>query len=310
MWLDLLLLIIGCGALYVGADRLIGGALRLGGMFRMSAALTGVLIVAVGTSLPELAVSVDAALRSHGEIAVGSVVGSNIVNITLVLGAGVVIGHVAASRELRRWDLPFLLILTLLSIVLLADFRIGRLEGALLLGITIVLVGHRLRVTPSDLETPGEPTLTGGGAGWWRCAGSVALGIGLLMFGAEAMVSSGVGLAGRLGISEAVIALTVTAIGTGIPEIAATLLAISRGHHDLALGNIVGSNVMNLGLVLGVSSLMAPLTVAGLGWLPVVTMGIATAALCLLVAFSSRLKWWTGLALLAGFGCYQVALLA
>jgi cation:H+ antiporter len=308
MLFDLLLLFLGCGALYVGADRLIDGAMRLGDTFRMSAALVGVLIVAVSTSLPELAVSLDAALRGHGDIAAGSIVGSNIVNILLVLGAGAVIGHVAASAELRRWDLPFLLILTALSILMLSDFHVGRLEGALLLTATVALVIHRIRVTPAKAAVD-TPALSARESSW-RSVGAVTLGVCLLVVGAEAMVSSGVGLAGRLGIPEAVIALTVTAIGTGIPEIAATLLAVSRGHHDLALGNIVGSNVMNLGLVLGISSLAAPLTMVGLGWLPLVTMAVATIGLWLLVTWSPGLRKWSGVALLAGFGCYQVALLA
>jgi cation:H+ antiporter len=237
------------------------------------------------------------------------VVGSNIVNITLVLGAGAVLGHVAASAELRRWDLPFLLVLTALGILMLSDFHVGRMEGALLLTATALLVIHRLRGSSADSPSV-APAVRAPAVGRWRDVTTVMLGVCLLVLGAEAMVSSGVGLAGRLGISEAVIALTVTAIGTGIPEIAATLLAVSRGHHDLALGNIVGSNVMNLGLVLGLSSLAAPVTVIGLGWLPLLTMGIATVGLWLLISRSRGLKRWSGVALLAGFGCYQVALLA
>ncbi len=285
MLIHLGLLAIGCVCLYVGADRLIASAVHLGRSLGLSTALTGLVIVAVGTSLPELAVSLDAAVHGHGTIAVGSVVGSNIVNITLVLGGGAFVGTIAASSELRRWDMPFLGALTLISTLLV----------------------HRIRL---QTEPAAEPVRARTGDSRARNLGMLVVGLGLLVLGAEAMVASGIGLARGLGVSEAVIALTVTAIGTGIPEVAATLVAVSRGHHDLALGNIVGSNLMNLGLVLGLSAVLAPMSFSGIGWLPLLVLGGVTLALWLLVALLPAVYRWAGVLLISSFGVYQVALIS
>ncbi len=305
------LLALGCVLLYVGADRLISSALRLGRDLRLSPALTGLVIVAVGTSLPELAVSVDAAVRGYGAIAAGSVVGSNIVNLTLVLGAGAAIGTVAASSELRRWDMPFLAGLTVFSVMALADHELERFEGLLLLLGISSLLAHRLRSASREThgtQVPELETRAAVTALRYRNAGVLLFAVVLLVLGAEAMVTSGVGLAQAFGVSEATIALTVTAIGTGIPEIAATLVAVARRHHELALGNIVGSNLMNLGLVLGVSALVAPLSFPELGTLPLLMMGIMTLTLWLLVVLFPAVYRWAGLMLLSVFGLYQLAL--
>ena len=276
---------------------------------RLSPVVTGLVIVAIGTSLPELAVSVDAAVNDHGAIAIGNVVGSNIVNITLVIGAGALLTSLVPRTELLERDLPLLALVTLLSVWMLADGALGRLEGFTLLLITVGFLTYR--VLKSD-EGAGPVHLTSrnSSSGGWQATGGLVVGLVLLVAGAEAMVASATGLARGFGVSEAVIALTVTAIATGIPEIAATLVAIKRGHTELALGNIVGSNLINLGVVLGLTGLIAPVAGASVGFFALAMLVGMTLFLWALLMLLPLVHRWTGLTLLALFGAYQVALVA
>ena len=305
--IDLALLTAGCALLYFGADRLITGSLKLGRQLGLSQALTGLVIIAIGTSLPELAVAIDAAIRGHGLIAVGSVVGSNIVNITLVLGAGALIGSIPISRDLIRREFPVLTLVTAVSVVMLGDFRLTRFEGLLLTVSIIAILVNRLRANRPELAAISATTEPQGSK--VRNLFVVLTGVFLLVAGAEAMVASGIGLARDFGVSEALIALTVTAIGTGIPEIAATILAIARRHHLMVLGTLLGSNLINLGLVLGLSALIAPMDVTGLGWTPLLALMAATAGLWLLVSIIATLNRFWGISLLGLFAVYQVFLI-
>ena len=301
--IDLGLLVAGCALLYYGADRLIDGATALGARNRWSPTLVGLLIVALGTSLPELAVAFDAALRNYGDIAVGSVVGSNIVNITIVLGAAAVVGLLVASDETRQWDMPFLLVLTLVAVWMLADGHLGRAEGLTMFTLLSGLLIHRVRS-----QTTNRPPVEALQGKPWRHLTAVAIGGALLIFGAELTIAGCTGMAQALGVSDAVISMTLVALGTGIPEIAATLLAVGRGQHQLALGNIVGSNLMNLGLVLGLSAFVRPLVSNDVGWVPLsmlLSVTVLFAALTYLLRGIHRRSGWL---LLGAFGCYQFAL--
>ncbi|MEM8767827.1 MAG: calcium/sodium antiporter [Pseudomonadota bacterium] len=306
MTLHLLFLVFGCVLLYIGADRLISSALQLGQRFNLSAAVTGLIIVAVGTSLPELAVSLDAAVHGFGAIAVGNVVGSNVVNITLVLGAAALFAAMPVDESVRRFDLPVLVLLTAFAIFLIADQALSRLDGILLLLVIGGLLVYRVR------SSEGACSITSDNDGRSTGFHLLRLGIGvvLLVVGAEAMVASGIGMAEYFGVSEAVIALTVTAIGTGIPEIAATLVAVSRGHNQMAMGNIVGSNLINLGVVLGLTGLLAPVANSGIGVLPLTMLGAMTLLLWLFCRLFAGLKPWTAVALLSIFGVYQLVVVS
>ena len=309
MILDLILLLVGCALLYVGADRVIRHAFQLGTQMRLSPVVTGLVIVAVGTSLPELAVSVDAAIHGHGAIALGNVVGSNIVNLTLVIGAGALFASLVPRTELLERDLPLLVIITLVAAWMLLDGALGRLEGGILL---VSVVGFLLyRVLHSDdRAVPIHATTREQDGGIWSAVGGLTIGLVLLIAGAEAMVASATGLAREFGVSEAVIALTVTAVATGIPEIAATLVAIRRGYTELALGNIVGSNLINLGVVLGLTGLIAPVSGAPIGLAAIVMLVAMTLFLWGLLMLLPLLNRWTGIALLALFGAYQVSVVS
>ena len=309
MIFDLFLLVVGCTLLYFGADRVVRHAFTLGSRLRLSPAVTGLVIVAVGTSLPELAVSVDAAIHGHGAIAIGNVVGSNIVNITLVIGAGALLTSLAPNSELLERDLPVLVVVTLLAVWMLADGSLGRLEGAALLLTITAFLAYRVLRQP-DVLTPVHAGRSESDAGTGRVTVGLAVGLVLLIAGAEAMVASATGLARDFGVSEAVIALTVTAIATGIPEIAATLVAIKRGHTELALGNIVGSNLINLGVVLGLTGAIAPVVGASIGFVALAMLVGMTLLLWALLMLLPLVHRWTGFTLLALFGAYQVAIVA
>ncbi len=305
MIVDLALLVVGCALLYAGADRVIRYADTLGRRLHFSPVVTGLVIVAIGTSLPELAVSLDAAVHGYGAIAIGNVVGSNIVNITLVIGAGALLCSLSPNSEMLERDLPALAALTLVSVWMLADGALGRLEGfALLLSVSAFLAFRVLRQN-NDLPPVRRPK--GTSSPIWKVLAGFSIGLVLLVAGAEAMVASAMGLARSFGVSEAVIALTVTAIATGIPEIASTLVAIRRGYSELALGNIVGSNMINLGVVLGLTGLLAPVAGASVGLIALATLAGLTLLLWALLMLLPIVHRGTGVMLLALFGAYQVA---
>ena len=308
MIVDLLLLVAGCVLLYIGADRVIRYADTLGRRLRFSPVVTGLVIVAIGTSLPELAVSVDAAVHGYGAIAIGNVVGSNIVNITLVIGAGALLCALRPNAEMLERDMPALVVLTLVVAWMLLDGALGRIEGLMLLLSVSAFLAYRVLGQSGEFlpvrqgAAPRQPL--------WQTLIGFALGLVLLIAGAEAMVASAMGLARTLGVSEAVIALTVTAIATGIPEIAATLVAIRRGYAELALGNIVGSNMINLGVVLGLTGLAAPVAGASVGLVALATLVGLTLLLWALLMMLPLVNRWTGVMLLTLFGAYQLAVVA
>ncbi len=270
---DILLMLVGCAALYFGGDWLIRGCTGVGTRLGLPPLLVGLVLVAFGTSAPELAVSVDAAIRGHGDLALGNVVGSNVVNSILALLVLVSAARMPSGHSLASRDVPFLLLLTALTALVLTDGSLGRWEGAGLLTLAAAFIAFVLKSTTSPLPdsavaNPSRqivPPL-------WKPALLAAGGVGMLVVGAEAMVRSGIAIALALGVSEVTIALTVTAVGTGIPEISATLVALLRGHGLIAIGNLVGSNVMNFGFVLGLAASLAPVQANDLTVMPLLLL--------------------------------------
>jgi cation:H+ antiporter len=277
MILHLVILALGVGALYYGAEWLVKGSARLGMALGWSPIVIGLTVVSLGTSAPELVVCVAAALRGNGDLAVGNVIGSNLANIGLVLGlTGAIMPLQVAGRVVRR-EVPVMIIITLLVYPLLLDLTVGRLEGFALL---VLLVGYLYYVMresgseapeivaefeqviamgegESSLE-PGEeaPKVPGGGR---RAVTFVVVGVVALTVGGELIVRSAIEVADWLGMSDLFVGLTVVAIGTSLPELATSVVAAIRRQSDIAVGNIIGSNIFNLTAVLGISSLVQPL---------------------------------------------------
>ncbi|MEQ8858505.1 MAG: sodium:calcium antiporter [Pseudomonadales bacterium] len=290
---DVLLMLLGCASLYVGGDALIRGCTSLGRRLQMSPLVIGLVLVAFGTSAPELAVSLDAAVRGHGDLAAGNVVGSNLINTGLALLVLTVLARLPSLPGLAERDLPVLLLLTLAGGLMLLDGRLQRWEGTLLLGAVVGFLIQVLRSGPVRARSASAASASR--ASLWKALLLTAVGVALLVIGGEAMVHSGVAIAQSLGMSEATIAMTVTAAGTGIPEISATLMALLRGHAALALGNLVGSNIMNLALVLGLSALVVPLDTPGVTVTPIAVLVMLTLILWLgLFLRQGRQLGWSG----------------
>jgi cation:H+ antiporter len=299
------LLIGGLVLLVFGAEWLVRGASQLAARAGISPLAIGLTVVAYGTSTPELAVSVNAALSGQADIAVGNVVGSNICNVLLILGVSALAAPLIVSSQLVRLDVPLMIAVSLGTIGLALDGRISRLDGLILL---VVAIGYTvlqlvLARRESSIDADAAPP-----------SGSVVasilyivVGLGLLMLGASWMVSSAVTIAKWWGVSELVIGLTVVAVGTSLPELMTSVVASLRGQRDIAVGNIVGSNIFNLTAVLGASAAISPMGVAVAAEtlrfdLPVMT---AVAVICLPIFFTgSTVARWEGALLLAYYVAY------
>ena len=246
---------LGLAGLFFGGNWLVQGASALALRFRVPPLVIGLTVVGFGTSTPELLVSVQAALSGAGGIAIGNVVGSNIANILLILGISAVVGPMVATLgELRR-DLGWMVVAALATIPVFWSGFVGRWEGiALTLGI-LVYIGICLRQAGSEEAPEFAP------APLWKSTLEILAGLALLLVGARFLIDSATDIARTYGVSEAVIGLTIVAVGTSLPELATSLVAALKGQRDIALGNVVGSNIFNILAVLGITALIAPIPV-------------------------------------------------
>lgn len=253
-----LLFLAGIVLLVVGADLLVRGASRLSLSAGLSPLVVGLTVVAFGTSAPELAVSMKAALAGTTGMAYGNVVGSNIANVLLILGLASLAAPLGIAPAVLRRDLPFLLGLSCLATLLALDGRLGTVDGLLLLAGGAAHVAVSLRQERGAGGTAPE-TADSSPRGRRLLDGlSIASGLALLVGGAQLLVGAATTVARSLGVSDLVVGLTVVAVGTSLPEIAASVLASIRGQREIAVGNVVGSNILNLAIVLALTALVAP----------------------------------------------------
>ena len=263
-----ILIVGGLVLLFFGADWLVKGAVTMALHLGLSPLIVGLTVVALGTSLPEALVSVQASLDNQGGIALGNVIGSNILNIALILGLSALIQPLKVDSHLVKADVPLLVGSSFMLMVLLEDFHISRMEGALLLlGIVFYVCGNIMtvkRTSPEEdkiegMEIPEDPSKN-----LFRDIGFLILGLIALAFGSSFLVSGAVDLARIWGLSEALIGLTIVSIGTGTPELATALMAAYRKTADIAIGNAVGSNLFNIMFVVGLAGLVAPMDATGI----------------------------------------------
>lgn len=261
------MLLAGGGLLYLGAEWLVKGSAGLAQTFGVPPIVIGLTVVAYGTSAPELVVTLIAAAEGRGAIALGNVIGSNVANIGLILGLTALVRPPAVESGLIRRELPILLLGTGLVPALLWNDEVSRLEGAMLLtgavAFTLFTVKLARQVTPRskiDAEAREEVRVEAASGARAKLAMFAAVGLGTLVAGGKLFVDGASGLALDLGMSERLIGLTIVAIGTSLPELAASLVAALGGHSELAVGNIVGSNIFNILLVLGGSALVRPIS--------------------------------------------------
>ena len=254
--------------LYFGANWLVQGAITLSLYLGLSPLIVGLTVVALGTSIPEALVSVQAAIGHQGGIAIGNVVGSNILNIALILGLSAFFNPLKVDSHLVKADIPLLAGATFMLVVLLEDFHISRMEGAFLLLCIVGYVAGNImtvkRTSPEENKIEGVEVPEDHHKNLWRDISFLFIGLIALAFGSNFLVTGAVDLARIWGLSEALIGLTIVSIGTGTPEMATALMAAYRKRSDLAIGNAVGSNLFNIMFVLGIAALVAPLDGKGI----------------------------------------------
>jgi cation:H+ antiporter len=319
MWMQIGSFVVGITILYFGAEWLVRGASRLARSFGLSALVVGLTVVAIGTSAPELVVSVIAVLRGQVDMTVGNVIGSNISNIALILGVSAVIYPIGVRARLLSRGIPLMIAASFIFALLVLDGRLGRTGGLLLV---VALIGYftfLLRSTRTELPDieqqherhqqdrdccPGdEPRL-------WN-TGLVVTGLLLLAGGAHLLVGSATTFARHVGLSDLVVGLTVVAVGTSLPELATSVLAAFRREADIAVGNAVGSNVLNLLGVLGPTALLQPLVVAPSLLRFELPVMIFVSLLLLPLAWTRlRLERWEGALLVIGYIGFISLLLA
>ncbi len=263
---EILLFIGGVGVLYFGAEWLVRGSARLAASLGVSPIVVGLTVVSMGTSAPELVISVVASLSGNHDLAIGNVMGSNLANVGLVLGISAILRPLRVSTRVVTREVSVMFFITLALLPLIWDYHIGRLEGLFLVALlTAYLALVRRTARMEGVEAPNEiveaATQEGGPSPrtMTRDLAFIAVGIAGLVLGALAIRESAVALAEAMGISELVIGLTLVSIGTSLPELATCAVAALRHEADIAVGNILGSNVFNIAGVLGVTSIIAPL---------------------------------------------------
>ncbi|MBM4061370.1 MAG: calcium/sodium antiporter [Planctomycetes bacterium] len=316
-WITIVLFFAGLGLLVLGADWLVKGAARLAAAAGVSSLVIGLTVVAFGTSSPELAVSVRAAWLGQADMAVGNVVGSNIFNVLFILGASALITPLLVAQDLVRRDVPLMILVSVVLLLLSLDGGLGRLDSALLFaGIVVYTVWIVRASRRENAAVAAEYEAEFGGeavrrAPVWQSIVLVVAGLGLLVLGSNWLVEGAVVFARWAGISEVVVALTIVAAGTSLPEVATSILAAIRGERDIAVGNVVGSNLFNILSVLGLSGLVSP---SGLTVIPSMVafdlpVMIAVAVACLPIFARGRMiPRWEGALFLLYYGAYTVFL--
>jgi len=308
-----LFFVLGLAVLVLGAELLVRGASRLALSFGVSPLVVGLTVVAFGTSAPEMAVSVGASLAGSPDLAIGNVVGSNIANVLLILGLAALIAPLLVNEQIIRQEIPIMIGASVLIVVLALDGSIGRGESGLLFALVIAYsvflvrqsrMASRAAVDEFAAEMPSDSKWD---RHWSVQALLVVVGLVALVLGADWLVDSAVAFARLFGVSDLVIGLTVVAIGTSMPEIATSLIAALRGERDIAVGNVIGSNVFNLLAVLGVTGLVSsggiPVSEAARNFDLWVMLAVAFACLPIMIT-GREIARWEGGVFLAYYAAY------
>lgn len=304
------LLIIGFVMLIKGADWFVEGASKIADRFGIPQLVIGLTIVAMGTSAPEAAVSISAALKGSAEITIGNVVGSNILNILIILGLTAVIRSIAVQTSTIRYEMPFVILVSfLLSALGLKDLTISRFDGVLLWIFMIIYLIYLLRMAKSGQGAVEEIEQDDKKDSLLKLVVLVLLGLVLIVWGSDVTVNAATELATIFGMSERLIGLTIVALGTSLPELVTSITAAIKGKADIAVGNIVGSNIFNILFVVGTTALITPVTYSA-GFMVDSIIMIGSAVLLLLCVLpKKKLNRVGGVILLIGYVGYFVYLI-
>lgn len=331
--MDIFFILIGIGIVLRGADNLTEGAVSVARRFHMPELVIGLTIVAFGTSMPELCVSMASAVSGTSDMAVGNVVGSNIFNVLLVVGVCAAIHPMSVEMSTIRRDLPFAFIATLLLIFFLSDGTMSRWEGLLMVALFSLYVWYMLRsvrhvagispeasgntVKADDSRTGQTENRVNADVRDGKLRRTVkrlracsplliVLGLAELVFGADVFVGAATRLAQSMGISEAVIGITILGAGTSLPELATSVVAACKGSTSMALGNVIGSCLFNIMLILGLTSVIMPLSPSGITTVDLATLFASALALYIFSVTNKTMERWEGVVLTLGFIGYMV----
>ncbi len=297
----------GFALLFFGGDFLVRGAESIAIRNGISPLVVGLTVVAFGTSSPELFISINAALEGFDDVAIGNAVGSNICNLTLVLGLAALLRPIKVEAQLMKLDAPILIFCSFVLVWMLMDDVIGRTDGAILVtGITIYVFSsiYLSRRDKKLLDREFEETMHEDHPSTWNSIGLLGLGLVMLGFGADFFVDGAVTIAQAFSIPEALISLTLIALGTSLPELATTIVASIKGRGDIAVGNAIGSSIFNILAILGITSMIEPLSRGSINWIDLGSMTLISIALLPMLFTKNTLSRPEGGILLATYVSY------
>ena len=303
----------GSLGLFIGAEVLVRGASSLAIRLGISPLVVGLTVVAFATSSPELVVSIKAAIEGNPGIVVGNVVGSNICNIALILGVAAMISPMSVKSQVIKREIPIMIIVSVILLLILLDDTITRVEGVfLVIGIiTYIILGYKYSIKDKDNEEvikefeeiiPKSPYKV------WQSLILMLVGLGSLVFGSNLFVDGAVAIAEKFDVSQAVIGLTIVALGTSLPELTTSIVASFKNENDIAIGNAVGSNVFNILSILGISSLISPISNTGITMVDISIMMFFTILILPLSKTKFTLRRWEGALLFCGYVAYVIYL--
>ena len=287
--LQLVLLVVGFVMLMKGADWFVDGASKIADKFGIPHLIIGLTIVAFGTSAPEAAVSISAALKGHVDLAISNVLGSNIMNVLLILGLASLIYPLAVKKSTLKFDIPFVFVISVLMLIFgMMDGKIGRIDGAIFWVLLIGYVIYMIKMAKQGKEEPGEDfEAAGENDKMWKLLLLILVGGAMIVLGSDITVDAASAIAMALGMSERLVGLTIVAFGTSLPELVTSCVAAKKKETDIAVGNIVGSNLFNILFVLGTTAVINPVAYVS-AFIFDNIMAIAVVAILWLVAIKDK----------------------
>lgn len=305
MLINIVLLVMGLVVVLKGADWLTDGAVNIASRFGVSQMVIGLTIVAMGTSMPELCVSMVSALKGTPDLAVGNVVGSNTLNTLLIVGCSALVAPIMVKRSSVRRDIPFAVLASLLMLIFCLDGGIDRLDAALL----FILFAMFMFVTVKYGKNEGTEAKTTA-APLGKATLLLVVGLVCLILGSNLFVDNASFIASTLGVSDAVIGLTIVAGGTSLPELATSMVSAKKGNSDIAIGNVIGSNVFNILMIIGVTGLVKPMHIKGITSLDLIVMLASMLLLWFFCRTTYKVKRWEGAVLAISYIAYLAWLIA
>lgn len=300
--MSILYIILGAVVVLWGADRLTDGATALAQRMKIPQIVIGLTVVAMGTSMPEFFVSLMSALHGTSDLAVGNIVGSNIFNTMAIVGITAVVAPMTISRNTVRKDIPFAVLASALLLMMCYNLEISRWEAAVLFVVFIIFMVYTVRM---GMKNGDEQAIEQPPMALWKSVGLLILGLLCLVGGSDLFVNGAKSVAKMLGVSDAVIGLTVVACGTSLPELATSIVAARKGQSAIAIGNVIGSNVFNILMILGVTGMVLPMNIQGI---TTVDLSVMMGSIVLVWLFSYTkytVERWEGALLTAGFVGYM-----